>query len=564
MPAVAAFLFAGVLLFARLGELPLIEPDEGRNATIALETRDSDTWLVPTLNRLPYLDKPVLYFGVVALSLRVFGANETAARLPSALSAAALLVLILLFSRHAYGDRTAALAVAVVASTPLVVGFARLVIFDMPLALFTSGAILAGYVAEGRSGAARRAWYLAGAAASAVATLIKGPVGFLVPALVLVTFHLVERRPGAIGRLFGPFNLLLFLALVVPWFLGVWRREPDFLHYGIIVETLGRFLTPALRRGEPIYYYGPVLLVVFYPWSVLVPAGLACAWWGRQRLLRADRLLIVWASVVLLFFSISQSKRPGYILTAVVVLGVLIARMLDRGLADPAGRPAQLVLRSTLAVGLISVVAAGVLALDVIEPAILRQFLRVRSAEFERLEAGLPLLIVCLLGLAAVTLVAGLRRDLRLGLAGLFLLPLLGLTVGFGAATRYADASSSRSLARALPSLPEPTVVACLECFPLGLPFYLGRAVTYITQHGRALTSNYVRFRLKRTTSWPEALVHLDDRDRWLRDQAGPVFLMAGAPARGLLEEIAAARGARVTEFHPGWWGTLLRPLVGR
>ena len=203
-----AFLLAAVLFFARLGDLPLIDPDEGRNAEVAREMAESGAWVVPTFNAIPYLDKPALYFRAVALSFGAFGRSETTARLPSALSATALVVMMFVFCRRVYGERTAALTVLVLATTPLVIGFARLVIFDMPLTLFVSAAILAGYLAEEDPGPARRRWLLLGAAASAVATLIKGPVGFLVPGAVLAVLHLVERRPRAILRMLAPVNLL--------------------------------------------------------------------------------------------------------------------------------------------------------------------------------------------------------------------------------------------------------------------------------------------------------------------------------------------------------------------
>ena len=203
-----AFLLAAVLFFARLGDLPLIDPDEGRNAEVAREMAESGAWVVPTFNAIPYLDKPALYFRAVALSFSAFGRSETTARLPSALSAAVLVVMMFAFCRRVYGERTAALTVLVLATTPLVIGFARLVIFDMPLALFMSAAILAGYLAEEDAEPARRRWLLLGAASSAVATLIKGPVGFLVPGAVLAVLHLVERRPRAILRMLAPVNLL--------------------------------------------------------------------------------------------------------------------------------------------------------------------------------------------------------------------------------------------------------------------------------------------------------------------------------------------------------------------
>src|SRR5262245_47994851 len=100
-----------------LGHLPLLQPDEGRNAEIAREMKESGAWLVPTYDGVDYLDKPVFYFKVVALSMAAFGNNETAARLPSALFAAGLLAMSFAFCRRVYGSgRIAWLAVLVVAT----------------------------------------------------------------------------------------------------------------------------------------------------------------------------------------------------------------------------------------------------------------------------------------------------------------------------------------------------------------------------------------------------------------------------------------------------------------
>ena len=95
-----AFLVAAILLFARLGDLPLVSPDEGRNAEVAREMKASGSWLVPTYNGMPYLDKPAFYFKTVALSFAAFGESEWAARLPSSLCALAVLLLLFVFCRH--------------------------------------------------------------------------------------------------------------------------------------------------------------------------------------------------------------------------------------------------------------------------------------------------------------------------------------------------------------------------------------------------------------------------------------------------------------------------------
>jgi hypothetical protein len=105
--------------------------------------------------------------------------------------------------------------------------------------------------------------------------------------------------------------------------------------------------------------------------------------------------------------------------------------------------------------------------------------------------------------------------------------------------------------------------VACLECFVVGLPYYVGQPVIYITRRGRGgLTSNYVRYRLERDDNWPPVLVRLDDRSRWLAEQTAPVYVLARAHTRTLLDDIARSRGVPVVELRPGWWGALVPPPV--
>ena len=111
------------------------------------------------------------------------------------------------FCRKVHGTRCGLLAVIVVATMPLFLFNARTVIFDIALALFVCGAIFAGYLAEATEGRARRNWYLLGAASAGLATLVKGPVGFLIPVLVLLVFNRIESRRGAWLRIFAPLNL---------------------------------------------------------------------------------------------------------------------------------------------------------------------------------------------------------------------------------------------------------------------------------------------------------------------------------------------------------------------
>jgi 4-amino-4-deoxy-L-arabinose transferase-like glycosyltransferase len=217
-----------IALFWGLGSYPLLQPDEGRNAEIAREMLESGRWLVPTYNGLPYLDKPAFFFKTVALSLGLFGESETAARLPSALFAFGTLVLVYAFCRRVYDTGTARLAALVIATSPLFFAFARFVIFDMALAFFVTGAILAAYRAAESDGLVKRRLYAVSAACAGAATLVKGPVGFIVPTLVLTAFHVWQGPRSWWREAFAWRNMLVFLALVVPWFVGVSLQHADF------------------------------------------------------------------------------------------------------------------------------------------------------------------------------------------------------------------------------------------------------------------------------------------------------------------------------------------------
>src|SRR5260221_10029192 len=109
-----AFAVSAFMIFAGLGKLPLMQPDEERNAEVAREMKQSGNWLIPTYDCLPYLDKPSFFFKTVALSFSTFGETSAAARLPSALFGFGLLAMLFCFCRRAYSARTAALAMLVV------------------------------------------------------------------------------------------------------------------------------------------------------------------------------------------------------------------------------------------------------------------------------------------------------------------------------------------------------------------------------------------------------------------------------------------------------------------
>jgi hypothetical protein len=551
----AALLIVVSLFFSGLGSYPLMNPDEGRNAQVALEMRDSGAWLVPTLNGHPYLDKPALYFRMVALSMEAFGKNEAAARLPSAFFGFCVCVLIYLFCGRIYGKRLAALAVVVFASIPLVLVFARTVIMDMPLAFFATASVMAAFLAEESTGRTRRVYYVLSAAATGFATLVKGPVGFIVPLLVVLVFHATQRNGRAMLRVVHPLNLLTFLVVVLPWVIGVSIKQPDLLHYGLVEETFRRYTTSSFNRTGPIWYYVPVLIGVFFPYSLLLPGAIIFNWRPLRTLRPADRFLMVWALVVVLFFSTSRSKLPGYILSAMVPLGILTANFFAGALSRPPVRSGRFIFAGVLVLSLISAILASFLLLAHFYAGTFDSLFHLSGAGHELLQPGLSLLALFLLFIFVLALLARIFKRAELAFALFLVFPLFLFAVSFGTITEYAENRSSRELAGELSQLPADTQIGCIGSFPIGLRFYLDRPLVLISGDGHELTSNYVIYSLGKRDVWPPGFVRIRDFDRWLPAQTRPTFLLISARSRKSLEAIATPRGAVVADFRSGWCG---------
>lgn len=554
-----AVLVSAVTLGYGLGAYPLLQPDEGRNAEVAREMLASGAWLVPTYNGLPYLDKPAFFFKAVAVSLGLFGQSEAAARLPSAAFAAALLLLLYRFCRRHYDATTAAMVAIVVGAAPLYVAFARIVIFDMTLAFFVSATILLCFEAAADPRQRGRLYTLA-AAGAGCATLVKGPVGFILPTLVIALHHALGGDRAWWREAFKARNIALFFALFLPWFVGVSLQHPDFPYYGIVKESVQRFTTDEFHRTAPFYFYGVIVALCFFPWSVLLPEAVVAAWRSRRTLHAADRLFIVWAVAVVVFFSLSSSKLPGYILTAIVALGVLTARLFVLATRGDA-RAGAIVRRGSFTLAAVALGAAALCAIVASEPGRLSR-LPVKTAEhLVPLQPVFGPLAWLLAVTAGVALVGALRRSALVGFAAFVLFPLMLTILAITHIGSYAAQRSAQSLASAIPPLDKGVEIACYLCFPNGLPFYLARPVTVISfRDGREFESNYIRFRLLADREWPVGVVREPEVARWFAARQAPVYLLVRRTDREYVRERLGRPALEFTRLSPDYWGTWVMP----
>lgn len=315
---VCAFTF-----FYGLAHFGLVGADEPRYAQIAREMLARHDWVTPTLFGKPWLEKPVLYYWSAIVSYKVFGVSDWAARLPSAVLASGMVFAMFAFARR---FRPAArLNTALIAATCAgVIGFARAASTDMPLTATLTVGMLA-WITWQQNGEKR--WLAVFYAMVALATLAKGPVAPGLAGMIIVIFAVVRRDWRLILRTLWIPGILLFLAVMLPWYIAVEHSTHEFFRVFILKHNLERYETNVFQHKQPFWYYVAVLPVALVPWTVFSIAGFVRA--VRERADDVQLILAIWAAVPVIFFSFSGSKLPGYILPALPAWALLAAWYLD-------------------------------------------------------------------------------------------------------------------------------------------------------------------------------------------------------------------------------------------
>lgn len=323
-------LLPGLLLYPCLG-FHLFEPDEGRYAQIPREMLTHNEWIVPTLQSEPYLDKPPLFYWTVMLAFSVFGYHTWTARLVPALATHGAILVTYFLGRRLVGARPAFWGALILSLAPAFIGVSRLLLLDGLLTLFTTTAILAAYVAL-RGATLHRGWWYLAALAGGFALLTKGPVAvvLLVPPLWLTRRLEPYRCPLPWRHVLGFLGVVF--AVNVPWYAAILLREPEFGWYFFVQHNLQRFVDP-FDHERPVSFFVPIVLFGMLPATLLLPAAVRFLFSSRpeatrQRSLPLGHLLLsgLWC---FLFFSLSGSKLPTYILPAfpplALALGCYIA-----------------------------------------------------------------------------------------------------------------------------------------------------------------------------------------------------------------------------------------------
>src|SRR5579862_7795058 len=331
--------FCAFLFFYGLGSFGLIGADEPRYAQVAREMLEHRDWITPTLGGLPWLEKPPLYYWQAMLAYSVLGVSDFAARIPSALDATLLVVAVYLFSRK-FRHGVEVDAALITASCAGIIGYARAASMDMSLVAAFAIGMLAWWAWREST---KRVYLAIFYVCMALGMLAKGPVAPLLAAVVIVLFAAMTKEWRLIFKTLWPAGILLFLAVGLPWYIAVQMQNPQFFREFILEHNLARFSTNLYHHPEPFWYYIPVTAIALLPWIVFVILAFVesvRAWWGERKSILSEPDLELefrifaccWLVVPGVFFSISQSKLPGYILPAIPAGAVLLADYLLRRL----------------------------------------------------------------------------------------------------------------------------------------------------------------------------------------------------------------------------------------
>lgn len=315
----------GILFFQRLGNLPLIGTDEARYSEIPREMLEKGDFLTPTLNYVPYFEKPPLHYWLNAISMRIFGETEFAARFFGALWGVLGVLMVYHLGCKLFDRKEGFLSALILGTSVGYLVQGRMNITDTTLTFFLCASLGSFLLAIQPKEDKKNIYFYLFYFFAALAVLAKGLIGVILPFAIILLYSIVTRNSTILKEMNIFRGTLLFLLISSPWFLIVAMGNKDFLNFFFIHEHFVRYLTTAHGRYQPPWFYLPVLIGCMLPWSFFIPTAVSGALRKQKETGGSTKLfLLIWASFILIFFSFSHSKLVPYILPAYPALALVL------------------------------------------------------------------------------------------------------------------------------------------------------------------------------------------------------------------------------------------------
>jgi len=537
------FVLATAIWFGSLGYRKLIPTDEGRYAEIPREMVVSGDWVTPRSNDFKYLYKPPLQYWATAVAFEIFGIHEFSARLWAGLTSWLAIVFTAFVATRVWGAPIGVAAAAILMGSLYWVVLGHFNALDMGLAAFVSMAVGAIVLAQRDTATdrERRSWMTFAWAATGLAVLSKGLVGFVLPAGALFWYIVWQRDWHLLTRLAWLRGLAVFFAITVPWFVLVSARNPEFLDFFFVREHFARFLTREHGRFQPWWYFVPLLAAGLLPFTLAAwhaaRAGLARAATRFQ----PQRFLLVHVVITFTFFSLSSSKLASYVVPVMPALATLAAIGL-------AGARARTLAWQWIPVGLLGLVLAWI-AHDPRRAADLFDIAAELDPFLPHYSPWIVASGLLLTGGVAVAIALVARRQRLSGIVALAFAGMLAFGLLLNGHESLAPIHSAYHLARETKSVITPrTRLYFVETYDHTFPFYLGRTGTMVAY----------RDELQHAIAWePDKFIPTmaEFERRWREDTDAVAFMNVreyqALAAAGLPMQVVAQNARRVVVKRP-------------
>jgi 4-amino-4-deoxy-L-arabinose transferase-like glycosyltransferase len=334
-----------MIVFYNLGGIPLLDPDEPVYAQTPKEMLLFHDFTSPRIYGHFWYDKPPMYYWLVAGAFKIFGVNEFAARVPSAVLAVLCVLTVYWYARKMFSERAAILSSLILITSIEYFYLAKAAVTDITLTCFLTLCLLAFM---------RRSYYSAYVFAG-LAVLTKGPVGLLFPGTIILLYFLATNNLKKLLQIKMISGLLLFSAVAVPWYWIMYHLHGNaFLDTFIGFNNITRFTSPEHPEGVLWYYYIPVLILGFFPWTAILAQSVWASLTRSNRDFYPLLFLNIWAAFIFIFFTISRTKLVSYILPMYPPLAMIAGWYLDslwNEYRNPSRNYGWLALQLLLAVG---------------------------------------------------------------------------------------------------------------------------------------------------------------------------------------------------------------------
>jgi len=357
-------LFSAFLFFFSLGQRSLWDPDEPRYAEAARVMVETGNYLTPYFNESVRFDKPPLFYWFITAAYKVFGINEFSARFFSGLFAFLGVILVFILAKLLLDPKAGLISAFILATSGEYLVLANIASTDMTFSFFV-GLCLFFFLLGYKNVKGGGIFYILSYVSMSLAVLTKGPIGVVLPVLVIGCFILITRQLKLVLRMRILLGMIIFFLISAPWYYLIYKTHgTNYSDTFFVYHNVSRFLSDKFHHQEPFYYFILIIAVGFLPWALFLPNALFELFRKKAVQFKEEKnewiFIFLWFFVPFLFFSISKAKLATYVLPCFMPLALIVGKFWREKLFN---RFAGLFIGIVLIIGIV-----GVLPIEKIAP----------------------------------------------------------------------------------------------------------------------------------------------------------------------------------------------------